>query len=307
MGAGITGGMMSTAIAGITYGIGGIGGIHIAFQKLNEKSASMINGLINLSARSIAHGVFQGGMHLIQGGRFEHGFLAGFCSSFALELTSNVNMGSVGSMVFGAAIGGTAEALGGGKFANGAITGAYVGLFNHAMHQEPGKIDLDKAKPNQVLEQMMKVGRWAVANRGGKASIDDYFIFGNDCGNYSGTGDFWNFQNVEYHFTVAHGGVLNFSQVDVFVGGIFAVNDVIIVNGMDGSVTKYSHNTTFSFQPYVIDIHGSKGVRFSWETANYYNGTNFNLTRSTIQGNRLAGYLTYKFTGEYRRDTEMMP
>jgi hypothetical protein len=30
-----------------------------------------------------------------------------------------------------AAIGGTAEALGGGKFANGAITGAYVMIFNH--------------------------------------------------------------------------------------------------------------------------------------------------------------------------------
>ncbi|MFW6248697.1 MAG: hypothetical protein ACOC4J_02890 [Bacteroidota bacterium] len=30
-----------------------------------------------------------------------------------------------------AAIGGTAEALGGGKFANGAVTGAYVMMFNH--------------------------------------------------------------------------------------------------------------------------------------------------------------------------------
>jgi hypothetical protein len=135
MGTGITGGMMSTAIAGITYGIGGIGGINIAFQKLNEKSASMINGLINLSARSVAHGVFQGGTHLIQGCRFEHGFLSGFFSSFALGSMSNVNMGSVGSMVFGATIGGTAEALGGGKFANGAVTGAYVMMFNHLNHE----------------------------------------------------------------------------------------------------------------------------------------------------------------------------
>jgi len=33
------------------------------------------------------------------------------------------------------AIGGTAEALGGGKFANGAVTGAYVMMFNHVQSQ----------------------------------------------------------------------------------------------------------------------------------------------------------------------------
>lgn len=60
-------------------------------------------------------------------------------------------MGEINSIIFGAAtrllrtgqVGGSAEALGGGKpvrpdrggFANGAITGAFVGLFNHAMHQ----------------------------------------------------------------------------------------------------------------------------------------------------------------------------
>ncbi len=34
-----------------------------------------------------------------------------------------------------AAIGGTAAAIGGGKFTHGAITGAFVVLFNHASHQ----------------------------------------------------------------------------------------------------------------------------------------------------------------------------
>lgn len=32
-------------------------------------------------------------------------------------------------------IGGTAEALGGGKFSNGAVTGAYVMMFNHLSHK----------------------------------------------------------------------------------------------------------------------------------------------------------------------------
>ena len=44
------------------------------------------------------------------------------------------NIGRAGNIAVEAAIGGTAEALGGGKFANGAITGAYVVLFNHATY-----------------------------------------------------------------------------------------------------------------------------------------------------------------------------
>lgn len=135
MGAGITGGLMSTAIAGITHGIGGIGGIKIAFQKLEDATAKLINDFINLSVRSVAHGVFQGGMRFIQGGMFEHGLWSGFFSSFGLGAMSLAKMRSINYMIFGAAIGGTAEALGNGKFANGAITGAYVGLFNHAMHE----------------------------------------------------------------------------------------------------------------------------------------------------------------------------
>ncbi len=60
-------------------------------------------------------------------------------SSVAL---SSVGLGSGGRSssvglytVVGAVSGGTAEALGGGKFANGAVTGAFVGMFNEAMHQ----------------------------------------------------------------------------------------------------------------------------------------------------------------------------
>ena len=43
-----------------------------------------------------------------------------------------------------AVIGGTAEELGGGKFANGAITGVFSMLFNDLMHQEPPESMLKK-------------------------------------------------------------------------------------------------------------------------------------------------------------------
>jgi hypothetical protein len=45
------------------------------------------------------------------------------------------NMSKGAQVAMSAAIGGTAEKLGGGKFANGAVTGAYVMMFNH-LHGE---------------------------------------------------------------------------------------------------------------------------------------------------------------------------
>ena len=41
-----------------------------------------------------------------------------------------------GQLVTAAVVGGTASELGGGKFANGAVTGAYTMLFNHMAHQK---------------------------------------------------------------------------------------------------------------------------------------------------------------------------
>ena len=84
--------------------------------------------------RALAHATFNGTMRMAQGGKFEHGFLSGFVSSL-LGSTINNNMSIGVKVAMSAAIGGTAEALGGGKFANGAVTGAYVMMFNHAMHQ----------------------------------------------------------------------------------------------------------------------------------------------------------------------------
>ena len=84
--------------------------------------------------RALAHATFNGTMRMAQGGKFEHGFLSGFVSSL-LGSTINNNMSIGVKVAMSAAIGGTAEALGGGKFANGAVTGAYVMMFNHLMHE----------------------------------------------------------------------------------------------------------------------------------------------------------------------------
>jgi hypothetical protein len=83
--------------------------------------------------RAVAHGTFNGAMRYAQGGKFEHGFMSGFVSSLGGSyMQSNDGNMSLGAKVtMSAVIGGTAEKLGGGKFANGAVTGAYVMMFNH--------------------------------------------------------------------------------------------------------------------------------------------------------------------------------
>ncbi len=85
--------------------------------------------------RAVSHGVFNGGMRIVQGGKFIHGFLSGSFSSFAGSFTQAHTLGFAGGTIVSATIGGTAESLGGGKFANGAVTGAFTMMFNHLAQQ----------------------------------------------------------------------------------------------------------------------------------------------------------------------------
>jgi hypothetical protein len=85
----------------------------------------------------------------MEGGKFEHGFFSGFVSSLggSFMQTYGTSMNAGTQVIMSAAIGGTAEALGGGKFANGAVTGAYVMMFNHLMHGD-GSLDFLKDSEN---------------------------------------------------------------------------------------------------------------------------------------------------------------
>ncbi|NDV63385.1 hypothetical protein G0Q06_13045 [Puniceicoccales bacterium CK1056] len=87
--------------------------------------------------RALAHGITSGGFSELGGGDFESGFLAGFAGSLGGSVMK-LNSGngeifeSMEARVIGAAIvGGTASELGGGKFINGAVTGAIIQVFNH--------------------------------------------------------------------------------------------------------------------------------------------------------------------------------
>ncbi len=98
--------------------------------------------------RTIAHGIVGGASQALRGGKFLAGFLsAGFSQALEqtgvygkLSLSNPTGPGGYAqNAVVSAVVGGTASVLGGGKFKNGALTGAFSRLFNDvAAHRQTG-------------------------------------------------------------------------------------------------------------------------------------------------------------------------
>lgn len=86
-----------------------------------------------LLLKPLLHGAFQGGLSYGNGSSFASGFYAGMFSSISGGLTSNTET-TFGRIIIGAVAGGVGAEIGGGKFANGAVTGAFVMMFNELRH-----------------------------------------------------------------------------------------------------------------------------------------------------------------------------
>ena len=67
-------------------------------------------------------------------GSFRAGFFSGLSSALDIGIVGYGTI--VGRTVIMAVVGGTASALGGGKFANGAMSGAFVHLFNAEVYSK---------------------------------------------------------------------------------------------------------------------------------------------------------------------------
>ena len=76
----------------------------------------------------------------IQGGNVLHGFMMGVVSGAGGHYINShaKELGRFGKITANAALCGTVAEIGGGKFANGAITGAYAMMFNDLMHEHMG-------------------------------------------------------------------------------------------------------------------------------------------------------------------------
>lgn len=133
--------------------IGGATGAFTAWASLGIASAvkGIESGVLRELARATSHGTVGGLVSEAQGGEFRHGFYGSAASSaFGHSpvgerlMASNVAVSTATSMV----IGGTASVLGGGKFANGAVTSAFQHLFNQVASTDP----VDKLAKDAVAD-----------------------------------------------------------------------------------------------------------------------------------------------------------
>lgn len=160
-------GLIGAATAMAFYGVGS------AAQGLSK--SGVLSAQTLQVAKVVAHGVVGGVSARLNGGKFNQGFLsAGMAQTFAPAvdgiMPGDYGLGGRISRVAAAAVvGGTASELGGGKFANGAVTGAFSRAFNDELHFDGRK--LRQYSPDSENGDL--VGEWdAVSGREGSTIAD---------------------------------------------------------------------------------------------------------------------------------------
>ena len=130
----------------------GIGGIFEGRFVPNTGTGALGSGLTapGLALKSAFHGFAGGLMGVLQGGRFGHGFLSGFATQAAAGRIDGLQH-SHHRVLAAAVLGGTVSAATGGKFANGAITGAFSRAFNDELHQDNSDSDSSDKSAHDVL------------------------------------------------------------------------------------------------------------------------------------------------------------
>lgn len=157
--AGVQGGLWGGISAGAAFGIGSAFEKGAVLSKYNDFDAP----------KALLHGVSQGEISELQGGDFRSGFLGGFTG----ELSATYFKAD-GIMALVA--GGTVSKLSGGSFANGAITAAFVAMYNDGMHQ-PNE-DYEPPSPYLVGAAGIVVGlsEFPIVLIGGTATIGLFLI-----------------------------------------------------------------------------------------------------------------------------------
>ena len=141
----------------------GVANVTAKVFDISRKAAHSLNfwkaGINKASVfKATLHGLTRGAIQAAQGGKFKAGFLSGFSSAF--DVGTKGHGGFVGRTVIMAVVGGTASALGGGKFSNGAMSGAFVHMFNHEFGEA--------LKTKQLMEKSGKKDIFIAHGKGSK-------------------------------------------------------------------------------------------------------------------------------------------
>jgi len=97
--------------------------------------------------KAALHGISRAAISKLQTGSGKGGFLGGFASSLLGGVVSGVqNAPTPVKVAMSAIAGGTASVLGGGKFSNGAMSGAFIMMFNELGQESRQEIVLKRAR-----------------------------------------------------------------------------------------------------------------------------------------------------------------
>jgi RHS repeat-associated protein len=137
---GVAGGLLSGANLSdsLSMGLKGAGwgavsaGVAFGIGEVATTFRASWGGAIGKAA---LHGLSRAAIAKAQYGTGKGAFGAGFISSLFHPQALGVQS-SVGKVAASAIVGGTASVIGGGKFANGAVSGAFIWMFNRAMHPD---------------------------------------------------------------------------------------------------------------------------------------------------------------------------
>ena len=152
---------------------------------LGAMGANWVGGTFNINeglghriTNAVGNGIVGGGISAATGGDFGEGFIASAFAAAFKPLTFKIGEGDTGisarinRTAFAAMIGGTASALGGGKFANGAASAAFTHWHNGENH---AKAYWDKMKA--VAKNALNTAKEFVSDRL-SATVGGRFAYG---------------------------------------------------------------------------------------------------------------------------------
>ncbi len=125
--AGFKGAVIGGISAGLTHGIG---------TNVEGFLKGGGNKILGEGLRAIGHGMVQGTMNELQGGKFSQGFFTGMVSSIGSHAGKLYGTNPAGRVFAASIVGGSISSITGGKFATGAVTGAFVEMYNQNAHKE---------------------------------------------------------------------------------------------------------------------------------------------------------------------------
>ncbi len=216
---------------------------------------------VSLGVKIIGHGLVQGTMIEVKGGRFTHGLIVGAISGGTGKLVDSFE--EYGSRIAASAIiGGVSSKLSGGNFANGAITSAFVRMFND---EDPDHDDdSEKESNNKGLKRFFQFKSYSLQKAGLPAA--EMTIVGRQMWlylpKYIGYYDFatefhqgaYNWQNSNDLDLITNVGSLTF-------GAIFGVATGSPVVG--GLATKGAHEF-LNFQLDYIKKNPDEAMQYMW-------------------------------------------